>query len=370
MKLGGIKTSPSRPPSPVIEGTLNGSDVSFLQYAYKLDVTISASMIKRMATAFGTGIAPLPLRHAIIAYACIQQSPNTNIEQFETHNAIAVQSLRIRIARPEVLIDGDAFAAMMLAWTALCRGSQKEAEMHAHGCLSMLGELLARQGSPLLTVFIPLIRDDMSTLISMGEQSVAPRRTSFSERLGYYHELCHTGTPSEAWQFPRLEATHNYLRGAIGAVIHSLRHIATRERDGHDSSRLVKTLVEYITSKIDDPDFRNMLTTFDEALLRPARGQKISERQLMGYQLMGSQTLSLVLLVLETQGLLDGFSSLSAQRLSQRIYSSAIIHGRPSYCLRYYGDLYYCVISLNGIIQMHAEQQQRISPYQSHTYRN
>lgn len=321
-----------------------------------------------MATAFGTGIAPLPLRHAIIAYACIQQPSNTNTEQFESHNAIAVQSLRIRIARPEVLIDGDVFAVMMLAWTALCRGSQKEAKLHAHGCLSMLGGLLAR--SPLLTVFMTLIQDDMSTIISMGEQSVAPRRSPFSERLGYYHELCHTGTPPEAWQSPRLEATHNYLRGAIGAVIHSLRHIATRERDGHDSSPLVKTLVEYITTKIDDPDFRKTLTTFDQALLRTARGQKISERQLMGYQLMASETLSLVLSVLETPGLLDGIRSLSAQRLSQRIYRSAIIHGRPSHCLRYYGDLYYCVISLNGIIQLHAQQQQRISPYQSHTYRD
>ena len=354
---------------------MDGDEVLLLQYSYTLQATISASLIKRLAMAFGTAITPLPLRHAILAYTCLQLQSELFAEQWESHDRIARRTLRIKCARRDLIIDGDVFAAMMLAWTALCRGSHKDAASHAHGCLSLLSIISSTEGdtkvSPLLKVFKPFILDDMSTIISMAGDSVqpakAPRRSSFSERLTYYHELCHTGTPSEAWQTPKLETTYNYLRGAIGGALHSLRNIVTVEGAGLDASSGIKILEDYITEKVTDPDFRETLISFDQALLYPtwrARRPNRSESQLMGYQTIGLEVLYLILSILERPTILEGLTSPGARRLSRQIYSAATLHGRPVESLSYYCDLYYCIISISAMTM--AESQQREYLFHNH----
>src|SRR5947207_2496532 len=169
--------------------------------------------------------------------------------------------------------------------------------------------------SDLLEIFAPLILDDMGTIISMGGDSPlaaeTPHRSSFSERLTYYHELCHTGTPSEAWQPPRLETTYNYMRGALGAVIHYLKGIAMREKDGLDSGVAINALVGYIKSKTEDTAFRQTLASFDQALARkPGQAAgKNPQLQLMGYQTMGLEVFQLVLSIIESPDLLEGIDS-------------------------------------------------------------
>jgi hypothetical protein len=322
---------------------------------------MSASLIKRMATAFGMTITPRPLRHAIIAYACIQLPPEQFAEQLEDHSSLAFRALRLKLDRPDLLIDGDVFAALMLAWTAVCRGSLSVAALHARGCLLMLTAISSRKqdssNTRLLRIFSPFILDDMSTIISMGGDSAqpteAPRRSSFSERLGYYRELCHTGTPSEAWQEPLLEATYNYLRGAVGGVVHSLKHIATAEECGNETSERLTTLVEYITTKTKDVDFESTMAAFSHALSQEGNltsRRSPSELQLMGYQSLMFDVLRFVLAILKAPNLREGLSSSSARDLGRDLYYIARTHGRPLECLSYYGDLFYCSLALIGMV--------------------
>jgi hypothetical protein len=321
-----------------------------------------------MAAAFGMTITPRPLRHAIIAYACLQLPPEQFADQVEDHSILAFRTLRLKLDQPNLLNDGDVFAALMLAWTAVCRGSQHVAELHARGCLLMLTAISSRDqdssDTRLLRIFSPFILDDMSTIISMGGDSAqpteAPRRSSFSERLGYYQELCHTGTPSEAWQEPILEATYNYLRGAVGGVVHSLKHIATAEEGGSDTSAGLTTLVEYITTKISDVEFERTMATFSHALSQKGNRRSRTELQLMSHQSLIFAVLQLVLAILDAPNLQEGLSSSSTRRLGLGLYRMARTHGRPLECLSYYGDLFYCSVALIGMVLSAEDPQQGI----------
>jgi Fungal specific transcription factor domain len=316
-----------------------------------LEVTVTAAMIKQIAIGFGMAVEPSSLRHAILAYAAHKLPEEQFQSQFENHTALACGALHRNIGESEISM-GDVFAAMFLSWTALCRDAMVTAVTHARGCFNLLNHVATTQiDAKMLAVFGPFIVDDMSTVIAMsgsmsGSSPALP--SSFVERLGYWNELCRTGTgPPQAWQSPVLETVHQYLWGALGGCFYYVKEIASQERDLIDSRTGKECLETYIRKKIYDPEFERTFAALVDELLLPEDQQGSLEAQLMGYQDMGLLAFALFLSIIGHDNLLAGFRSPQSAAIARRIQLLAMDYGRPHRDLKYYSDYYfYLAISI------------------------
>ena len=329
---------------------MEAGEVQLLNFAYSLDVTITASLLKQMAVAFGRIISPAPLRYAILTYAALNRQDKIKGLHYKDK---ALRALRTRLNRK--IVDSDVFAAQMLGWIACCQGSNKEALIHATGSRLMLSHLSGREtqaeSSVALRLFKPLILDDMNYIVRIcGEspRSVPSRGgSSFAQRLAYNQELCRTGTPSEAWQSPPLETVHNYLRGAIGCAIVLLKNIAIKEENGTsvlERNAEANQIIDYITAKIEDNVFKDTLASSKQSL--PTAKTQL-EAQLIQYQSVGLQCLKLMLAILEPSTILLGLESAQAITIAAQILSATKISG-PS--TLYYKDTYCCHLSLGAMV--------------------
>jgi hypothetical protein len=352
-----------------IEGSLNSGDVLLLHFAYSLEVTVSASLIKLMMRQYSSGIVSLPLRHSIIAYATTQRPHDEYLSrQTAIHYAKARKALRTKVQGRQLITDTDVLTAMMLAWTAYAQNSTKSAVGHADGCLALLkGLLKTRRTSPFLDVFIPLILDDMRTILLMRRDpspvAADPAKvTTFDERYGYYRELCWAGTPPQAWQECSLEATYNFLRGAVGQSLNFLKKVALLARDGLDTRAQYDTMTGYLRSKLDDKGFQRTLADL-ERTIREQHIQHVSSGdhvfQLTAYQCMGRDVLKLLLSVIDpaNDNILAGFTSLNSRLISMQICTTAWQYGAPVKELKYFCDVYYSYVSTAALVYSATEQQ-------------
>jgi len=190
----------------------------------------------------------------------------------------------------------------------------------------------------------------MSTVISMVEEvpPITPR-SPFSQRLTYYEELCRTGTPHEAWQRPVLETVHQYLRGTLGAVLHSLKEIVAHERDGIKTNSNKQALAGYIRDKLQDIGFQEAFSTVQD-LVNQNHQPKSPEKMVECYQVMGVQVLGYVLLLLHhPASIAEALCSPETAVLASQIHISMTNYGSPEPTLKYYSDVYYCHLALVGL---------------------
>jgi hypothetical protein len=335
---------------------MDAEDVSLLQCAYTQNITLTASLVKQMAVAFSETIRPAALRHAILAYAALRL-PQHFYGKFQFHKAKARHTLILKIQTPDLIEDADVFASQILAWIALCQDSREEALVHAHGCISMM-ETLRHSGRPgrssdLLAVFSPLILDNMNIVIAVG-RDVPTTTSTFAQRVPYYRELCRTGTPPEAWRSADLETIHGFVRGAVCVSIVTLKQIAIKERNGLSLDKRMsatKALTAYIQSKTEDRGFQSVFNALAEWSGEDTRKgcERAPEQQLFGYQLIGLQSLRLVLAIIEDSTILSGVCSPEVMLLADGIRSALRSTGPPIEALRYYRDAYYCHMSLSGM---------------------
>jgi hypothetical protein len=326
-----------------------------------------------MAVAYGTGITSFPLRHAIIAYATSLRPDDENFRRLsEIHRDEAVSSLIRKLDTPELIVDADVFAAYMLSWAAsICQDPENRDFMHAQGCLTMLSHISSRgEGmSEFLAVFSGMMMADMQTVLlkkrprDTAALTINPAKLrTFDDRHRYYKELCRTGTPPEAWcQDSLLENTHSYLRGAVlNGALNFLKRIAMMERDGLGRRGEVDNANAYITSKLDDAGFQRALPVLERSfrqrnIQHAASGDRGT--QLLAYQFMGLDTLNFIFSIVdpENENILAGISSPNTRAISAQICSAALRHGAPAENLKYYADVYYCDISLAGLVGPTAE---------------
>jgi hypothetical protein len=357
-----VTQSPSRPLPAVIDGgEIDAEDVSALQFAYSKGITLLASFIKQMAVTFGVSIRPAPLRHAVLAYAALHFPAQQSRRNVEYHCGKASSVLLKRLDNPNQIADSDVFAAMVLAWIELCRGSTADSLVHAYGCMSMLEVLdngrLPGRASDLLATFAPLILDNMNSVLAVGgalpQKPSAGKPSSFGQRLIYYQELCRTGSPPEAWQSTVLETMHNYFRGAIGSVIVELRQIATLERNGAvdgASVRAAQSALEYIKAKTEDPDFRRTFAGLGRTFREKKESGEVAELQLLRFQSTSLQALELLQSIIQGQNVLQGITSDNTLAIAERLLSSTEASRRPVEELWYYRDAYYCHLPLCGLV--------------------
>jgi len=335
-----------------------------------------ASFVKQMSLTFGKAIRPAPLRYAILAYSTLRLPQEQLRHGFEDYLRKAKNELWRRVNMPDKLQDADVFAAMILAWVSLCKGLSESAT-HAHGGLSMLdclsGVRKIGSSSDLLALFAPLIRDNMSSILTIGggpppiiasgPSTILPRPVSvFTQRVNYYRELCRTGTPAEAWQPTEVETTYNYLRGAVGFSIRGLKSVAIMERDRVDRierTQAINHISVYIQGKLEDDDFRRMFAQLGESFRRhqshgtDSRDSKLgAELQVLRFLSMGIQALELLRSIFEGPGetIKEGFGSHRTAVLAARLHSVAQSTGHPLEALKYYRDIFYCSLSLCGIL--------------------
>jgi hypothetical protein len=332
-----------------------------LQYAYTQSVTLTASFFKQMAKTYGKSIRPKPLRYAMLAYSAFNYPRSGSEERYRTYLGGAYHELRQRFALATDLQDSDAFTAMILAWISICAGNTAEAKAHGYGCIRVLKHIPEDESSAILVRFRPLIADNISSVLNMAGDAPSSDlpNFSFNHRLLYYQLLCETGTPRHAWQPPEIEVTYNYLRGALGMVLHSLQAIVSQEflftNVPHDN------VLQYLHTKLKGSQFLQTYSSI-ENLLRDGNEHEGPRYQIVQFLSIGCMSLQLLQAISESQNTLDGINGHAAAFIGARLQTAIRTAGTPLLELYYYRDLYYIGCALCGLLLRPSEPYQGIYP--------
>jgi hypothetical protein len=319
-----------------------------LQYAYSQEFTALASLLKQFAVAYGASIQPSTLRHAILAYAA-WSLPEEDIEKRELYKGQACRSLIKKLNYPSQIEEADVFAAFLLAWLALQEldYTSTESGVHAKGCVALLTQLSqnahTKSLSPLLELFEPFIWDGIFVISAAvrGEIANTPKRiTTFEQRVKYFVQLCWTGTPTEAWQSPTIEALHNQLGHLLSSLFCSLRYAAIKELAGdiEERNNIVVDVVSYVKAAIDDHDMQEALS-LREATLKATVERVTLDEQLSECQATEFHFVELLLSILEPSTCLQGLSSPRTTTLGAELLAD-LKSQRPRIGAMQYYDFY------------------------------
>lgn len=330
---------------------MSSEESAILEYAYTRTLTLMASFIKQMAITYGVSIRPTSLRYAVLAYGAFKFPSTKPDDLSEEYVRKAQHELLRRVGKPACLRDFDVFAAMILAWICIYKGRTETSIIHAGGCLTMLRLLLRdnnRRLTDILTIFSPLVVDNLTSIFNMAGQDFPIRTTplNFTHRYLYYELLCQTGSPKDAWQPAEIEATYNTIRGAIGVVFQALGRVTLSESLSEKADHT--PMIRYIIRKLDDDGFTRLLKTLESRIRTDETDEP--ESQLIRYLSLGHLSLNILLTIFKHQTILQGIDGHDTAFLGARLQASIHEAGRPRPELNHYRDMFYASAALCSII--------------------
>lgn len=277
---------------------MQSQDFSLFQFVYSNDFEHAqdwgkslASLLKTLATIFGTYINSVSLRHATLALAatCVQSSVS-NKERAMYHSARAYKALQRQTTT--TLGEADLYAALLLTLLATISENIKEYSIHLNGFQAVMLELKrkAREtGYSLhLSIFWPLARDliiegsrnvghseDLVISFALACQQLVGRQSLLSrvhyfvefygEELGWEYAFVQS-----SWQYCRLlrmyfrETVYEQLEGAKG--VNNRTKSLVSEMKADLSSSEVCDIVEKIASEMSDISSSNELDARSDVL--------------------------------------------------------------------------------------------------------
>jgi hypothetical protein len=152
--------------------------------------------------------------------------------------------------------------------------------------------------------------------------SLVPQRSNFRQHVDYYHELCRTGTPHEAWQSPNLEAVTSTLRTLFGIAINSLVYNAVLDDTDSERKARVDHVLRQIRTDLADQDFWSTFSVMQPALLGTPAESIVFESVLKAYNIVQVQCVQLAQVILEAPSSVQGFNSVEAMTISKALLSS------------------------------------------------
>jgi hypothetical protein len=367
LKLPGPKSlspiNPSRPIPTAIASVIEPDDVVVLQYAYSLEGTFWASCCKQFAIEYGIAISHASLRHAMLATAACEHPSIHMKQQIEYHKREACRQLIRSIETPS---DGDVFAANMLVWVALQQGLETEALSHVKGFLAMNKHLKGgeRLTSNMLQIFEPLILDDAILIFStLGELSMFryyDLKSTFKKRKSYFHELCRTGTPPEAWQSPSLQALVTHLGELLTCSVSWLNHIGLTKFSRHtDRKVMIDQVTHLIKSELSDTELQRDLVILEQQQFHQTL--RDTENQLANHAFVELRTMELLIIALEAPTLPEGLDNPRSKAIAISLLSTLRIIGAPIRCPKYYNLYYHLQIGVAALALSRNEISERTS---------
>jgi hypothetical protein len=358
--------NPSRPIPTAISSVIGQDDVVVLQYAYSLEGTFWASCFKRFAIEYGIAISHASLRHALLAMTLCEYPSMHMKQQIEYHKREARRQLIRSIETPSMIHDGDVFAANMLAWVALQQGLETEALLHAKGLLAMIKHLKGgeRLTSNMLQVFEPLVLDDAILIFStLGELSMFryyDLKTMFKKRKSYFHELCRTGTPPEAWQSPPLQALVTHLGELLTCSVSWLTHIVRTKTARHAVRKvMIDQVTHFIKSELSDTELKRDLVILEQ--LQMHQNLRGMENRLDNHAFVELRTIELLVIALEAPTLPEGLDNPRSNTIATSLVSILRIIGAPIRCPKYYNFYYHLAIGVAALALSRNEIPERTS---------
>ena len=243
-----------------IDAPAGSADDALLGYAYTNDSSIwcVSALFRLLAKAYGPGISSVSLRHAMLAFSASRSSNFQYLMPMYEQKTMTI--IRGKRSERTTIEHSDVFAVFLIAWIRWKNGDFADAQLHAADCLSMV-ELWPNRGD-LFTMLVPFISSSagqIRTASSMNGQWIPPNRIPFEQRLAYSAQLA---LFSHRMTVPRLEAAFNVCSDVFYMLVRCIRRISTEPTSELDQRTLVRDVLCFVNSELDDVDFQHAMATF------------------------------------------------------------------------------------------------------------
>lgn len=285
--------------------------------------------MRQVAKAYGEDLPHLSLRHSILAFAASLLPPADFELQSEIHIQKATQALIKQTSNPNKVQEADFFAAGMLMWVLWIKNRPDNALKHAMGIMVMLQQFMERakkdesEGkggiSDMLKVFAPLVYSEARFYGALGlDSEISPelfkQRTTFAQRVKYQSELIFSGSETVPW----LSGTGQGLIDALWDIQWLLLSYVLALTTGDEVAVAnLPSALENVKAEYNDPDLRLAIRQLEENAVHKLSGENPVEDEVMSYLRIKKLSIDLLICVLDSSEVLEGFTSPAAYAIAQ-----------------------------------------------------
>jgi hypothetical protein len=285
--------------------------------------------VRQVAKAYGEDLPHLSLRHSILAFAASLLPPADFELRSEIHIQKSTQALIKQTSDANKLQEADLFAAGMLMWVLWIKNRPKNALKHAMGIMIMLQQFKERakkdklEGgsgmSDMLTVFAPLVYSEARFYGALGlDSEISPelfkQRTTFTQRVKYQTELIRSGSETVPWLSGKCQGLIDALWDIQWLLLSYVSALTTGDAI---AAANLPSAMEHVKKEYNDPDLRMAISYLEDDAYHRSGDRNSVEGEVMGYLRIKKLSIDLLICVLDSSDILEGFSSLTAYDIAR-----------------------------------------------------